>query len=145
MRQGIIFPIRIVKIIGLRHNRLKVSRIPVHLPYNIMDWNGKVELLKGWKLQKILIISKNDSNTKFNFLQKLSKSVSLSTTGVELGGIKDMSCLKYYNTLRQFTLGLNAAKNIDYIEKWFKRKLCKIKFLTKYSVEAYLYLPPEWS
>ncbi len=45
----------------------------------------------------------------------------------------------------RFTLGLNVAKNIDYIEKRFKRKLRKIKFPTKNLVEAYLYLPLEWS
>ncbi len=44
-----------------------------------------------------------------------------------------------------FTLEQNAAKNIDYIEKWFKRKLCKIKFPTKNSLEAYFYPPQEWN
>ncbi len=42
-------------------------------------------------------------------------------------------------------LGLNAAKIIDYIEKYFKRKLCRIKFPAKNSVEADFYLPLEWS
>ncbi len=53
-----------------------------------------------------------------------------------------------YNTLEwesRLILRLNAAKNIDYIEKWFKQKLRKIKFPTKNSVEAYAYLPMEWS
>ncbi len=45
----------------------------------------------------------------------------------------------------RFTLGLNAEKNTDYIEKWFKQKLHKIKFSTKNSKEANLYLPLEWS
>ncbi len=39
------------------------------------------------------------------------------------------------------TLGLNTAKIIDYIEKCFKWKLCRIKFSAKNSVEAYRYLP----
>ncbi len=43
------------------------------------------------------------------------------------------------------TLGLNAAKIIDYIEKCFKWKLCGIKFPAKNSVEAGLYLPQEWN
>ncbi len=30
--------------------------------------------------------------------------------------------------MRKFTLGLNAAKNIDYTEKFLKQKLRKIKF-----------------
>ncbi len=33
--------------------------------------------------------------------------------------------------MRKFTLELNAAKNIDYIEKCFKQKLHRIKFLKK--------------
>ncbi len=43
------------------------------------------------------------------------------------------------------TLGLNAAKIIDYIKKYFKRKLRRVKFLAKNSVEADRYLPQEWS
>ncbi len=37
-------------------------------------------------------------------------------------GSKDMLCFKYDNTLEwesRFTLGLIAAKNIEYIKKWF--------------------------
>ncbi len=41
-------------------------------------------------------------------------------------------------------LGLNAAKIIDYIEKCFKRKLRRIKFPAKNSVEADLSLSQEW-
>ncbi len=44
-----------------------------------------------------------------------------------------------------FTLGLNAAKSTNYIEKWFKLRLFKIKFSTKNSVETYLYLFQSWS
>ncbi len=40
-----------------------------------------------------------------------------------------------------FTLGLNAVKNIDYIEICFKRNLSRIKFPTKNSVEAHLSAP----
>ncbi len=73
--------------------------------------------------------------------KKLTECISLSTTGVELEGSKDLRFWNYYNALK----GSNAAKNIDYIEKYFKQKLRKIKFLTKNSVEAYLYLTLEWS
>ncbi len=48
-------------------------------------------------------------------------------------GSKDVQYLKY-NMLEwesRLILGLNAVKNVDYIEKWFKRKLRKIKFPTK--------------
>ncbi len=40
----------------------------------------------------------------------------------------------------RLTLGLNAAKNIDYIKKCFKQKLFRIKFPKRNSVDAYLYL-----
>ncbi len=38
-------------------------------------------------------------------------------------------------------LQLNAAKTNDYIKKYFKKKLFVIKFHTKKSVGAYVYLP----
>ncbi len=47
--------------------------------------------------------------------------------------------------MKKFTLELNAAKNIDYIEKCFKQVLHRIKFATKNFLEAYLYPPLEWS
>ncbi len=87
-------------------------------------------------MQKILIILKNASNescAELNFLRKTSASISLSTPGMELVS-KDLPFLKYYNALEwgsKFTIGLNTAKNIDYIEKCFKRKLRRIKFPTK--------------
>ncbi len=43
--------------------------------------------------------------------------------------------------MRKFTLELNAAENNDYIEKFFKQKLCRIKFPTKNSMNAFVYLP----
>ncbi len=56
--------------------------------------------------------------------------------------------LKYYNALEwesRFTLVLNATKNIDYIEKYFKQKLFIIKFPTKNFINVYVYLPQKWS
>ncbi len=53
---------------------------------------------------------------------------------MELGGSKDVLFLKYYDTLQwesRFTLQLNATKNTNYIEKWFKRKSYKIKLPIK--------------
>ncbi len=40
----------------------------------------------------------------------------------------------------KFTLGLNTARNTDYIEKCFEQKLRKIKFPKKNSLDTYLYL-----
>ncbi len=74
--------------------------------------------------------------------------MSPSIPGVELEGSKDLPFLKYFNGQEwenRSTLALNTAKNIDYIEKCFKRKLSIIKFPAKNSVDAYLYLSQEWS
>ncbi len=65
---------------------------------------------------------------------------------MELEDTKDLPFLKYYNAQEWeciFTLGLNTAKDTDYIEKQFKQKLYRIKFPTENPVEAYLYLPWE--
>ncbi len=40
--------------------------------------------------------------------------------------------------MKKFYLGLNAAKNIDYIEKCFKKMLHRIKFATKNFLDKYL-------
>ncbi len=45
----------------------------------------------------------------------------------------------------RYTFRQNTAKNTDYIKKCFKHKLFRIKFPTKKSMEAYLYLFQEWS
>ncbi len=45
----------------------------------------------------------------------------------------------------RFNLGLKTVKNADYIEKYFKEKLFGIKFPTKNSVDAYIYVTREWS
>ncbi len=45
----------------------------------------------------------------------------------------------------RFILGLNAAINTDYIEKWSEQKLFRTNFPTKYVVDANLYLHQEWS
>ncbi len=42
-------------------------------------------------------------------------------------------------------LGRNTAKNAHYIEKYFKENLFRIKYPTKKSVGAYIYLAEEWS
>ncbi len=47
--------------------------------------------------------------------------------------------------MKNFTLELNMAKNIDYIEKCSKQKLHTIKFPTKKLMDAYFYVPLEWS
>ncbi len=39
--------------------------------------------------------------------------------------------------MRTFTLGLNTAKITDYIEKFLKQKLRKIKFPEKNLLDAY--------
>ncbi len=56
-------------------------------------------------------------------------------------------CLKY-NVLKwksRFTVELNAAENTSYIKKYFKYKLLNMKFPTKKSAGACVYLCQEWS
>ncbi len=60
--------------------------------------------------------------------KKLRGSTPLCTSGVELVGSEDLPILKYYNAPvyeSRVTLGLIAAKIIDYIEKYFKQKLLR--------------------
>ncbi len=52
---------------------------------------------------------------------------------------------QWKNEKNRFTLGLNAAENTHHLQKSFKRKLFRIKFRTKKSVSAYVYLPLEWN
>ncbi len=76
----------------------------------------------------------NKSCIELNFLQKNLVDAYLYLPGVELEGSKDLLFLKYYNGRKwecRFTLTLNTAKNIDYIEKCFKQKLSIIKFIAK--------------
>ncbi len=54
-------------------------------------FHGKVGLLSGRTLRKILIISKNALNkscAELNFLQKLDGSIPLFITEVEVGGLR---------------------------------------------------------
>ncbi len=58
---------------------------------------------------------------------------------------EDLLFLKYHNGLEwesRLTLRLNAATTTDYIKKYFKQKLSRIKYPTKNLLDAYLYLPP---
>ncbi len=62
--------------------------------------------------------------------------------------LQRLICLKYYNVLKKeskFTLRLNAAESTDYIKKFLKQNFLSIKFFTKKSVGAYVYLGQEWS
>ncbi len=47
--------------------------------------------------------------------------------------------------MKNFILESNAAKNIDYMEIYFKQKWHRIKFATKNSMIADLYLPMDWN
>ncbi len=58
--------------------------------------------------------------------KKVSGCMCLSPSQSGAGGLQRLIFFKYYNVPkleRRFTSGLNAAKNTDYIEKWFKEKL----------------------
>ncbi len=55
--------------------------------------------------------------------------MSLSTPGVQLQSSKDLRNRQEWES--KFTLTLNTAKNIDYIEKCFEQKLSILKFPVK--------------
>ncbi len=101
-------------------------------------------------LQKLNIQSKQckcKSCSELNFLQKslwAHKSISLrsGTKGLQKIDIFEIwQCI----TLRKFILGLNVAKISQYNKKFFKEKWFRIKFPTKKLMDAYVYLPHEWS
>ncbi len=95
-------------------------------------------------LKELLILLKNNSNKgciKLSFLWETYESMFLFPLGVELGDTTDLPFLKYCIRMGKYNhFGLNDAKSTDYIEKCLKQKLFKIKFSTKNSAEAYLYL-----
>ncbi len=97
------------------------------------------EPLVGGDAAKILIISKNGLNescAKLNFLQKTQwKHNSIyswnGTRGLQKCAVFEILT---YNTLEwesRFTLGLNPAKNIDYIENCSNESCTKLNFLQK--------------
>ncbi len=105
---------------------------PKYLPFlkykNTLEWGSKFTL--SYMLPKIPNVSKNASNkscAEWNFLQKtFSTHVAICL----LSGERGPAIFEILKTLSRFSLGLNAAKNTYYIEKCFKQKLRKIKFLT---------------
>ncbi len=71
---------------------------------NLTYWSDFVDSLWGWTLQKVPIMSENDSNTncsELNFLQKLAGRISLSSPDVELGGFKDC---QFWSMMMNFPL-----------------------------------------
>ncbi len=57
-----------------------------------------------------------------------------------------MPGVQIFSKIRIFLeLNLISVKSSDYIEKYFKQKLFKIKFSTKNLLNAYRYLTQKWS
>ncbi len=85
------------------------------------------------------------------FQQKLSKTeffTKNSGTRISISprsGDRASKRLPFFKYAREwksrFTFGLNAARNTDYIEKYAKQKLCKIKFPAKNSLGVCFYPP----
>ncbi len=74
------------------------------------------------------------SRTKFPLKKPLCRHISIYPSS----GARSLQRFAF-----KFTLGLEAAKNTDYIKKYFKQKLRRIKFPKKNSADAYFYLPQE--
>ncbi len=104
-------------------------------------------------LPKVLIILKNasiKSCPKWNFLQKTQWMHVIIVLRSRVRGRQTFTPFqnKYYYVVEwksRFTSGLNVAESTDCIKKYFKQKLHKMKFPTKNSVSARLYLTWEWS
>ncbi len=105
--------------------------------WNIMYKNNKLYSLQGWMLLKIPILWKKGSSKSFLELNSLQKShrvhMSISPrSGARL--LERLMWLKYYNVQKRqiiFTLGLNAAKNTDFIKKVSRKSCLEINSLQK--------------
>ncbi len=91
----------------------------------ILYWNGKVDSVWGSPQIKIRIISENASNKScwaLNFEQKSQWAHMSIFPSNEARGLQRLVRFKYYIVLKwkiRFTLGIDAAKNTDYIKKFF--------------------------
>ncbi len=93
------------------------------------------------------------SNKICSELNSVQKSLRVHTSISPISGARGLQRLHflellYYNVLEwesRFTFGMDAAENTNYIKKFFKLKLFKIKFSIKNSLNACLYLTQEWS
>ncbi len=96
--------------------------------------NNYIEKCFKWKLSRI----------KFHTNKSVDAYHYLLRSGARC--FKDQPSLKKCMLWNEKigSLGLNAAKITDYIKKCFKRKLSRIKFHTRQSVNAYPYLHQEW-
>ncbi len=83
-----------------------------------------------------------ESGAELNFLQKTQWKLIFVSPRSEAGAPNICRVLELKSKL---FLGLKASKIIDCIDNCFKQKLYKIKFPTKNSTGACLYLPSEWS
>ncbi len=89
-------------------------------------------------LQQIPIILKNASNkncSELNFLEKNNRTHISNPQKWNYGAPKFAT----FEIENRITLELNAAKNTDYIKKCVK-KLFRIEFPSKNSLDAYVYL-----
>ncbi len=123
-----------------------LQRLPFLKHYTILEWESRFILgLKAVKctdyikkyfkqqLSKIRFLTKNSSDAYLHYLQKWSQ------------GLQRLPFLKYYNVLEwenRFTLGLNTAKNANYIKKGFKRKLFRINFPIKKLQQTHVSISP---
>ncbi len=99
-------------------------------------------------LQKIPIISKNASNKnycKLNFLQITHWMHIFISPRRGAGGSKDSyfrNIIMYWYMKIDSHKGWTRQKITDYIKKFFKQKLLRIKFPTKNSMDAFIFISP---
>ncbi len=132
--------------ISPRSEARRLQRLPFLKNYNVLEWEKRFTLgpnsakntynIKKCLQQKLFRIKFSTNNSTDAYLY-LPKEWSKGRGTFAIFKIN-------YNVLvweSRFTLGLNASKSTDCIEKCFKQKLYKIKFPLKNSVGAYVYFP----
>ncbi len=100
------------------------ERLPSLKYYNVQKWESEFTL--GSTLPKIRIISKHASTKscgELNSVQKSKYAYMFIFLWSGAGGLQRLICFKYYIVPKwksRFCLGLNTAKNTDYMRKRFK-------------------------
>ncbi len=112
---------------------------------------GRNRLTLGLDAAKINDYIKNGlskSGWELNFLQKTQWAhmyIFPRNGAKELQGFICFKCYIVPKGKSRLTLGLNTAENTDYVQNFFKEKLFWIKFFTKSSMGACVFLSRVWS
>ncbi len=102
--------------------------------FSLVDITPFFSVLLLPKVSIILTNALNKNCIELNFLQKTQRAHVFISSSSRAKGHQI-----FVNFEILLTLGLNAAKSTDYIEKYFNQKLSKVIFPTKTSLSAYVF------